>query len=426
MYKPYLFIILFFSTICKAENIYDSIYTNKIYSPSIKTLQIAKADFEFGQPILELGSSEQLTLSFDELNADFKQYKYTFIHCNADWSVSDMQPNEYISGLQEDYIQLYKNSFNTIQQYTHYQINFPSNDMNLTKSGNYIIRVFNENAPNSTILTARFYISEQQVSIDASAKRSTIIQDIFSKQEIDFAINLGGYKISNPYRDLKVFIQQNGRTDNIMKTLQPRMVVDSKLLYDYDNGENTIEAGNEYRNFDIKNLRYQTERILKTETDSLKNTHIYLLPDPSKQFKQFSNLRDINGRFSIHAEGNVTESAIEADYVYVHFSLPFKAPEANGNIYIMGGLTYWNFLSEACMQYNYQKFRYECTMYLKQGYYNYHYILLEKGETTGNISRVEGTHSDTENDYLIYVYHRPPGILYDKLIGIKIINTLVN
>lgn len=423
------FLILYFLVVTHtifAESINDSVCRTKAYAKSIRTIQVGKAGFELGLPMLELGSGEQLTLSFDDLDAAVKQYKYTFIHCDADWTISDIQPTDYMQGLREEYIPLYKNSFNTAQAYVHYSVSFPTPEMNIIESGNYLIRIFDDEHPDITVLTARFSITEKQVGIEAQLKKSNIIQDMFSKQEIDFSIDLGVYKVSNPYRELQVVIQQNGRLDNKITTLKPRMLVDTKLLYDYDNGDNTIEGGHEFRNFDIKSIKYQSERIRTVEVDSFKKMHVYLLPDQSRQFKQYSNMRDINGRYLIKADGNISESAIEADYIYVHFSLPFKAPEANASVFLLGAFTGWEYTDESIMTYNYQKFAYEKTMYLKQGYYNYQYVVLGKGEEKADIARVEGTHSDTENEYLIYVYHRPPGVLYDKLIGVKAINTLVN
>jgi len=76
------------------------------------------------------------------------------------------------------------------------------------------------------------------------------------------------------------------------------------------------------------------------------------------------------------------------------------------------------------MDYNFKRKGYEKTLLLKQGYYNYHYVLKYHGQRAGDVSFIEGNHSVTENTYTIYVYNRELGSLYDKLIGVKHISSM--
>ena len=41
------------------------------------------------------------TLSFDDIDGDVKQYSITFVHCNADWTPSDLMISEYLNGFFE-------------------------------------------------------------------------------------------------------------------------------------------------------------------------------------------------------------------------------------------------------------------------------------------------------------------------------------
>ena len=59
---------------------------------------------------------------------------------------------------------------------------------------------------------------------------------------------------------------------------------------------------------------------------------------------------------------------------------------------------------------------YEGVLLLKQGFYNYKYILKQGEEISKN--SISGTHSTTENDYLILLYYRDIGSQYDALVGI--------
>ncbi|MCC6690782.1 MAG: DUF5103 domain-containing protein, partial [Bacteroidia bacterium] len=230
------------------------------------------------------------------------------------------------------------------------------------------------------------------------------------------------YDIANPYDNLKVVIAQNGRRDNAISNLKPKYVKENIFDYDYDE-ENVFTGGNEFRNFDLKTLRFQTMRIQKISYDSAHN-HAWLTPDEKRTFKRYTSLQDINGRYLVKMN-EANNSECEADYVYVHFFLANNELFTDGDIYILGGLSDWQFKKEFKMNYNAERKGYEATIYLKQGYYNYEYVFLKDGETVGDETVIEGMHFETENDYTVFVYYREQGINYDQLIGVKHFNSSV-
>ena len=75
------------------------------------------------------------------------------------------------------------------------------------------------------------------------------------------------------------------------------------------------------------------------------------------------------------------------------------------------------------MAYDYPNKAYVANLYVKQGYYNYQYVFLPNNQKTGDETVIEGNHFETENEYTIYIYNREPGTIFDKLIGLKQINT---
>ncbi len=397
-----------------------TIYYNYTSSENIKTILLHKDGFELSLPIIELNSSEKLVLSFDNLGNESPEYKYTFIHCDADWTASDMQSYEYIKGFTEDIINDYQFSFNTIQKYSHYKLIFPGENMTLTKSGNYILKVYQDGYADNPVFTRRFMIVEPKVSISAIAKRATLIEDMDYKQEVDFTVNYTNFPIANPYQDVKVVITQNNRTDNAITNLKPKYISNNELVYDFEQGNN-FEGGNEFRNFDIKTLKSKTINIAKIGYDS-SGYYVYVLPDEKRAFKNYYYYQDINGRKLIKTD-DYDNSDIEAEYVHVHFTFPYNFDIVGGNIYILGALTDWNFTNEGMLKYNYFNHCYETTLYLKQGYYNYIYVFLENGKSVGDETLIEGTRYETENEYAIYVYCKEGGTTFDKLIGVKVINS---
>jgi len=78
-------------------------FEDYVYNNSIKTILFHKEGWELATPIIQLHSDEKLELSFDDLETDVKNYRYTIIHCNALWKQSDLIQQEYILGFTEDY-----------------------------------------------------------------------------------------------------------------------------------------------------------------------------------------------------------------------------------------------------------------------------------------------------------------------------------
>ena len=107
---------------------------------------------------------------------------------------------------------------------------------------------------------------------------------------------------------------------------------------------------------------------------------------------------------------------IEADYVNVHFAIemPYRA---GGNYYLTGDFCGEMFSKENVMLYDAEAGYYFSSHLLKLGVYNYMYVWLPEGAEKGALSLTENNFYNTENEYLIYIYHREFGARYDKLVG---------
>src|SRR5690606_3111144 len=156
----------------------------------------------------------QLELSFDDLEGDQKQYTVSFIHCNADWTPSDLMVSEYLDGYYDINIINFAYSVNTYQKYTHYSLVFPQQgNVRFTKSGNYLLYVYRFGDKKDLALTRRFMVYEDRIQMGATFRQTIGGDDQLSKQQIDFTLNPVGYDLTNPYRDMHVVITQNSRWD---------------------------------------------------------------------------------------------------------------------------------------------------------------------------------------------------------------------
>jgi hypothetical protein len=391
---------------------------NYVYQKYIQAVDLSRVGFDLADPIINLNTDEQFVVGFDDLQASFKQYYYQVQHCTSGWEKSNIWSNEYLEGMEEDQVEKFESSFNTRTAYTHYEFVFPNDHFIIKKSGNYILRVFwrDQKGNEITAFTRRFMVVDPKISISANVSRSGTSEDYETRQEVDFTLNTAGIRIDAPYQDIKVVILQNWRWDYALTNLKPYMVRNEILDYSFDNGTNLFDGANEFRRFDLKSIKFLSEKVREITYD---DTMFYarLWESEKRTYKEYIIEDDINGKFLLKTDDEPSVSNY-GEYVMVKFFLPYEAPIVEGNLYVAGGFNCWQYTPENKMQYNYRRKGYDANILFKQGYYNYLYVLLPNNSKTGDATWVEGNHSVTRNSYTILVYRRSRGELYDELIGV--------
>jgi len=426
-----VFCFLFSSCLYSQTKIVDDDYVNDnalkyddcIYKPNIRTVQCHESSWDYAAPIISLNGGELIELSFDDLDSDQKQYAMGFIHCNADWTPSDLLPAEYLNGFPEMNIINFTYSMNTFQPYTHYSILFPQQSLSFTKSGNYLMYVFLREDKSELVLSRRIMVYDNKTIINGSFRQTIAGDDQYKKQHLDFSISSSEYILNDPYKDLKVVVTQNNRWDNAVRDIKPTFLNGTQLTYSLDDAS-TFNGGNEFRFFDIRSLRFLTQSVKEIYRDEQLKNHVVIYPEVLRNNKPYLYYADFNGNFLIKNRESSGNMDVEADYVYVEFFLPYVNPEIKGNFYLLGKFTDWRMNKLSKMTYNYTRFGYEAKLYLKQGFYNYIYVLSDDSKKSGDETIIEGNHWDTENDYNIFVYHKKFGTYYDQLIGFKKLNSL--
>ena len=410
MKKTLLFLLVLSSLYSLGQRVYD----NTCYDDKVATVILQKNIGIYDPlPLLNLGSTESLKLSFDMLDPQNEFLNYSIIHCNRNWMPSDFQPMDYVNGNTMGEITDYKFSTNTYQTYTHYSLNFPTEEMTLTKSGNYILKVFRNFDEEDILLTRRFMVVDIQTKISSTIKSATVPEFRFSHQEVDFSVNYLGFDIPNPFLDVNVTILQNNSWNNTITNLKPQFVNNNELSFNYEN-ENLFPGTNEFRFFDIRSLRFFSNNVIKKYIDSVQN--VVLRPEESKAYLNYVRWIDYNGKRDIfNSDGmNLVE---DGDYALVHFNFKSNNLEDMGEIFVYGELTDWQLKDEFKMTYSPELNMYTCPVLLKQSYYNYHFILRDKDGKI-DYSFTEGNHQETENDYTILVYHKNVFYGYDEIIGL--------
>lgn len=398
------------------------IYYDNVTDARVKTVQLFRQEWNLSYPIMKLNTSDKLELNFDLLGDQTETFYYTFIHCDRDWRKSDIFITDYLDGFPENPVEDFRHSFNSTVNYIHYRLAFPNDKVNIKLSGNYVLVVYPENTPEKPILTKRFIVTEDAAVIKTDLHRPRMTADDNACQQVDFTVTLPGLKVADPYRDFSAFILQNGRWNNAKKNLKPDVANSTELKYNSLSDKNIFMGGNEFRFFDIKSIRYKSEFVRAIDYQA-PYYNFYLQPSDNREAKPYFYWQDFNGKYYVAVqEGRNPDT--DADYVNVFFTLHSKYKVDDGDLYVSGAFNNWAFNDNNRMIYNAGNEQYECTILLKQGWYNYEYVFLKDGDNEGVASLFEGSHYETENDYTIIVYYRNPRDRYDRIIGTSTVNTL--
>ncbi|MGS2761020.1 type IX secretion system plug protein [Sinomicrobium sp. M5D2P9] len=361
-------------------------------------------------PIITQG--ETFTLSFDDLQARESDYYYSIVHCNADWTPSDLLRSQFLDGVDNQRIQDYRNSVTTLQPYSHYDLTLPNSRTRLKLSGNYILKIFDRN--DRLLFSRRFIIYKDMVSVGMVLKRAREMRVIDEKQVVQFTINTNGQALVNPQQEVKVVILQNHNWNTAITGIKPQFYSGNQLIYKYDK-ETSFDGGNEYLYFDNKEIRASTSTISGTELLDVYNT--YLFTNTVESDKPYTYYPDINGDFEIRTlDGNARDNDTEADYADVHFSLKYSQEIGLNEVYVYGKFNNYQFTGQNKMVLDESGRRLTAKIRLKQGFYNYKFVMA--GPDGMDYTTINGNHFETENNYLVLVYYRNFGDMYDSLIGI--------
>jgi hypothetical protein len=397
----------------------DGVMREVTISPVIKTIQLYREGWQQSYPVTRMNESVPLVLEFDDLSRQGSTFYYSLIHCNADWTRSDLTEMEYMEGYMENEVPGGKPSFNTYTTYMHHILTLPNRDVRLLVSGNYLLIVYQDGDPEDVVFTRRFMATEGRVNIEARAGIPVLQQYKGCCHEVDFTVRHDGITIDDPFSETVAMIFQNGLWDLGLGPLKPFMVNPSELVYDYQE-ENIFPGGNEFRFFDTKNTRTPTYYVQRIEFLN-PYFHFELKPDRPNPPHIYSSGEDINGRYHVESEGG-HDPGVDADYVFVHFTLEMPLP-LDGSVYVAGALTNWEFTDMNRMRYDEQARAYRLSLLLKQGVYNYRYLFLPVLSGQFDMGEIEGNHYETEDEYLILFYHRPPGTRYDRLLGHQVVHS---
>lgn len=391
---------------------------DRIYEKNMKTVRLHLQEWEVSYPVMELYGEVGLEFSFDQIESQPLDYYYTIMHCTYDWKPSNIMFVDYADGFEENEIRNYEESQSTYVQYTHFSLNIPNDDISLKLSGNYLLIVYVKEPVEKIVCTKRFMVYENIVEVTGQVSSNLFGEYKKEFQKVDFVVKSKKYPIYNPLDELKVILVQNFQYDEAYTEMQPSFIDNNTFTFNWED-KYLFNAGNEYRYFNFNNLELNSEYVEKIEYHK-PYYYIDLVAGKTKYFEPYASAEDINGGYVIktNRRNNNNFPEIQSEYAIVHFRLNNPSMLGDASVYLYGALTNYELAPQYKMMYNMENHCYELLTFLKQGYYNYRYIVVSEGEGAA-MDRYffEGSHKQTENDYLVFVYHRNPSESYDRLIN---------
>ena len=395
---------------------------NLNYKPQVQTVLLYADDNQLNDPIIPLEDMvERLTLSFDVIDGEGEVLNYTFIHCSYDWQPTEIQRLQYASGFESDRFDDYAFSRNTLIDYVNYQLKFPKEDMKPLISGNYLLIVYG-NDLNDLYFTRRFMVVDEKVHLGVTVPRypdDLALTD--THQQLNVTVNMNSYITNNTQLFSHLTIRQNGRWDNAAVGLKPTYVYPDYISFEHTS-QTVFEGTNQYRRFNTSNFRFQSENLAHIrQTDDY--YEIDIATCESRARKAYASYEDIHGEKFIYVEDENLDNATEADYCLVNFFYKSEAPLTHEDPYIMGAINDWRFDEGNKMTYDYKMRGYTCSMMLKQGYYNFMIVTLDRSTHEIMTDLTAGNHWETNNVYKLYFYYFNVVKGYDELIGYSVVNS---
>lgn len=372
-------------------------------------------------PFVQPWAGEVMTMHFDITDSQAGTLWYSLTHCDRDWNKSDLFTSDYLEGFEENQITDFLPSFNTKVSYTHYSLPLPNSDVRFLVSGNYVITVWAPGEPDRPLLRRRFFVSDGSTSARVTFRRPMKPGTTDTHQQAEISLSTGSLGVTDPYRQVTLTVMQNGRWDRAAKNLVPDFVAAGRLEFNSLSDKTLMPGGNEFRFFDIKTIRQTRQNVRAIDfVNGIYNA--YLIPSDNREFRPYFFNEDFNGRYVVAMEESRVPER-EADYVMVYFTLPAYEELKGGSVYVSGDFTGWSYGPANRMKWSAARGSYELSLLLKQGWYNYEYAFVPTGKEMPEGFHFEGSHWETENDYLILTYFRDPTSRYDRLTGVTVVNT---
>ena len=347
-------------------------------------------------PIISTQDPDTLELHFDLRGSASPGLASTIEQCDAHWRVLDPLQDSSVATSRWIALISSRPSATADAGYRHFTLKLAGMPM---KGGNYLLTVHPE-GEEAPLLARRLMVSEQSVEIDASVHASRDAERMATMQDMELTVRHPTLVIPDPFSDVQVTILQNMRWDEVRTGILPQYVRGPELIYPRPAA--TFPGGNEWRTLELSDVQDSDQRILT--------------PDARRNIKFYEEGSDHNGVF-VARSANGSDPLVSAQHVMITWQLPLDSMLQGGELFVYGAFTGYQCLPEFRCTWSASARSYVAQGLVKQGVIDYAYAWLPDGVSLPDLSRIEGSHARTENDYLVLVY------LKDRLVGTRVVNS---
>ena len=375
-----------------------------------RTVQLYRTGAEGSLPVLALGSGQTLSLEFDILNEVGGGYSVYFYHADRQWQ-RDLLPVEYLQSFQSDDIRDYELSLATEVSYSHFEYEFPNQNIQFLRSGNYILRVTEAGDEQAVLFEEPFFITEQSAELDFAIQSGlgsgSYFQPVVRIRPPD--------QFDNPVYNYNVCFARNGRFALARCAEDPTLVGGSLFefllprdasfthegpLYELDMG--LLQPGPQIVDVDLQTSPY----TVTLDLDYARFGGDLFNDDLTGQTLVSTVVQDAPGAADIGAE-----------YVATRFRfVPQDEEPAPGPVILTGSFNGWVVDPAFELMWNAAEARYETEVLLKQGRYVYKYFVDDPAEQE-RIRRTAGL--GQPNLYTAFVYLYDPQFDTDRLLAVN-------
>ncbi len=369
----------------------------------IRSIQLYKSGNERSAPIIQLKSGETVTLEFDYMETDARQFIVQVSHRTPQWEESILSRNFYQEGLIEDQITESYLSRSQKPSFQHYTYQFPNEDIQLKTSGNYLLTVFNYNT-GRTLFSLPFFVHEDKGNLSTSVQHIPAPPKSIHRYNQLFGVYRYPDFVTMPQFDLSFYFVKNqfwgrykkaGVVQSVQNKVDFHVTRDESFISDYG-----------FKFLDLRNLSPDGVNIRDYQPGE-QPPHVILRRDIQDLTPSVSANRTTRHGFPMDDR--------EAQYVEVFFYLETAIKILSGDeIYVTGDFNNWRIEEQHRLTYDREERAWTGSALIKQGQYTYKYVVVRDGVIQDML--LDNSFSLSRQQYFGLIYFEDPDMNYYRLL----------
>lgn len=378
---------------------------------SIRSVQLYANGYEGNPPVIELGSNQQLVLEFDEMRAVSGQYRLTFTHHDRNWERSSLPDPWIFDGVNELFIRGGVRNQAAKPDYYHYEYAFPNRNLSFNVSGNYMLHVYDFET-NTELFSLPFFVTENEGEF--STRSETIFNAGTEGAATDQIFGRFMYPefVEFPRYDLTYSVIQNRFWKRVRKAQQISVAEDGLMEFHLSR-DNAFPASYEFTTADLTEFSLQSSDIYSYDPSTIPPEVV--LKDDQLNFST-------DPRMVFESEYGFPDDSRTAQYGDISFRLNTGGDLTNSeDLYLLGDFNQWTINQRNRLKFVPEIGVYETSALVKEGKYNYKYVIYQNGSIDDLI--LNDSISKRDQEYITFVYYLDPQNQYYRILNFEVLNS---